>query len=184
VGHAWRPCDPASKPAYAAFVSGSDSVGASTGCLWACPADTTYSYHRTCLPCTLLSSITATTCRSGDYLQPCNKNGQYKTCVPCEGVTPYPLQIWTTSELSLFQVCQPDCEPGVSWSVAAWTTLNQTQCQPCAVLVCALGELFSPCTPRRDTSCQSCAQIAAFGPLPAHQVCPRVLLRDWSAHLC
>jgi len=51
LGHKWQPCDLASKPSWAAWSSASPTVGASTGCSWECPLGTTYSYHKTCLPC-------------------------------------------------------------------------------------------------------------------------------------
>jgi len=78
----------------------------------------------------------------------CNTGGSLKACVPCEGATPFPWQVWTSTS----DICVPDCDVGVSWSVKP-----QGQCELCSALVCTLGELLKRCTARTDTLCQPCS---------------------------
>ena len=153
VGHQWKPCDPASKPAYAEFRTASIHVGASTGCLWRCPSTNTLAYGDTCLPC----SSTITSCNSGDHFIFCN-SATLRTCVPCEGPTDYPLQVWTTQG-PYYDTCIADCEPGVSFA----RIKGQDRCDLCNHVMCTLGQLFTACTPRSDASCTTCPD-----PLPSN----------------
>ena len=157
-GHTWAPCDLSAKPDYAEWTSGSSIVGDRTGCQWRCPPSITWDYHKTCLRCTPV--IVPFACPSGQTMQYCDVLSRYQTCVPCEGPTPSPMQVWTTSAADAFQACVPDCEPGVSWSPTTTTNMAQLQCQPCAHMACRLGELFTRCTPRQDATCQPCADTA------------------------
>lgn len=88
----------------------------------------------------------------------CNTGGSLKACVPCEGATPFPWQVWTSTS----DICVPDCDVGVSWSVNP-----QGQCELCTPLVCALGELLKRCTARADAVCQPCS--VTYGALAAKQ---------------
>ena len=163
VGHTWAPCDPASKPLLATFTSPSLTVGASTACAWKCPADTTYLFHQTCLPC-----AATVACHSGERSVACDTYGKMSACVPCEGPVEFPWQVWTTT--APFRTCVPDCEPGVAYSDAP-----QQECKQCKHPVCALGERFVACTPRADAECQPCAQTATYGgvlPAAAEYVTP------------
>ena len=145
-GHTWKLCDAASKPIYAEFSTASLVVGASTGCQWSCPANT-YPKPHTCLPCA--SSVS---CQSGQQALTCSSSG-LKACVPCEGTTD-PLKIWTTKP-PYFDMCEADCEPGVSYS-----SVKGLQCYPCNHRVCVLGELFIACTSRTDATCTACPLAA------------------------
>jgi hypothetical protein len=84
--------------------------------------------------------------------------------VPCEGVTPYPLQVWTSDAASSFGVCIADCEAGVSFG-----EVLGGKCDACTVRTCALGEWFRDCAVRSDSACIPCTQ-AGYAALAGNEV--------------
>jgi len=162
VGHAWQTCDASGKPRLATFVKGTTVVGARTGCEWACPSPTTYSYGGTCLACTDMAYVTSTTCRSGERRVSCDSKMGLGTCIPCEGHTLQPLQVWTSSFSDYFSSCTEDCEPGVGYAAVVGAP-----CQRCSNAQCVLGERFVACTPREDARCDLCS--VGYGPLGTHE---------------
>ena len=121
-GHSWQSCDPTNLPPNAIWSTGSTVVGAKTGCEWVCPLATAYAFKGACLPC----RSGAVACISGETLENCN-NG-LKACVPCEGVTPDALKVWTSDAASSFGVCIADCETGVSFSEVMCTVVFSLPC--------------------------------------------------------
>jgi hypothetical protein len=165
-GHRWQPCSTAGLPTNAVWSTGATTVGAKTGCEWLCPGGTTYAFQRGCLACKTVLSIADGTCRSGETLRSCDGSAllnRPKACVPCEGATPYPWQVWTTSAATAFGECVEDCEAGVSWSERP-----RGLCVLCTQRACLLGERYVDCTARADSECTICEK-AGYPSLPANE---------------
>ena len=135
------------------------AAGASKGCSWACGPNT-LPWRGLCLPCFSYTGGNAP-CMPGQIRQWCNAELTTAACQPCTGQLPAHYQAWT-SDGPFFTTCRADCEPLVSFSAAA----NGTDCTPCSVLDCKLGELAVQCTPRTDAACVPCT-LTGYQPLPA-----------------
>jgi cysteine-rich repeat protein len=158
-GYGQVPCDAAALPANARWTASTEVVGASGGCAWACVA-TAYAWNGGCLPCFAysLASGVAPGCVPGQWTGKCLSAPGYIACVPCVGPLPGGLMAWTSS--GYFTACMADCELGVGFGALSADGSVGT-CTACSRVVCALGELYVPCTRRTDATCLRCNETAA-----------------------
>lgn len=161
-GYEWALCDPSSKPEHSAFVSHSNTD--ERGCSWQCDSNTHFDvFQGKCLPCFDPNQYLSNgyPCAPGDYTVACSGLSPHgmRACVKCQGITPYPLQTWT-SEGPFFLECKAQCEPGISWS-ANYDVAEEGSgaCIPCSMTLCDLGEKYVPCTQWNDTQCANCFSI-------------------------
>jgi cysteine-rich repeat protein len=150
-GYRWTECE--GLPPHARWTRGTLRPNAARECAWECAACAwTAASHSACFPCGLKGKVA---CASGSRLIACAQLGcpnedNYEVCVPCEGLPPLAMQVWT-SDAPFYAQCLPDCEPGVSFA-----SQRGDQCQACTRMTCALGTELLPCVPRADTTCRDC----------------------------
>jgi cysteine-rich repeat protein len=163
-GYTWESCDASQKPLNSVFIRTSYSEKSEI-CKWECIENYHFDVMQgKCVGCfDPLLYKEKYPCQNGEHSIECGNSNGKRVCIQCQGTTPYPYQVWSSSG-PWYTRCIPECERGISWNPnleinelsTGFSDEGHGPCVLCSQVSCLLGEFYIPCSLTNDTQCVPC----------------------------